>query len=191
MSFTTTKLHFLFTPLSVNGPIYTRFSLGMFLHSRRIRGGTIDQTGCIKILYFKQDNLIYKKNTSYLYDHKLSLYSSCRFDPSKQSTWVLIRWCIRDVYLHENTKLFNVWKPENENGSCTRCWQENLWSCLYIYIYIYTASLYAFKVTGMNKNVLKRHVLTQEFVINEQQHAWDKLLTRCRWSETKYETVVY
>ena len=86
MSFTTTKLHFLFTPLSVNGPIYTRFSLGMFLHSRRIRGGTIDQTGCIKILYFKQDNLIYKKNTSYLYDHKLSLYSSCRFDPSKQST---------------------------------------------------------------------------------------------------------
>ena len=61
---------------SVNGPIYTRFSLGMFLHWRRIRGGTIGQTGCTKILYFKQDNLTYKKNTSYLYDHKRSLYSS-------------------------------------------------------------------------------------------------------------------
>ena len=49
---------------------------------------------------------------------------------------------------------------------------KKIFGLAYIYIYIiYTASLYAFKVTGMNKNVLKRHVLTQEFVINEQQHA--------------------
>ena len=125
---------------SVNGPIYTRFSLGMFLHSRRIRGGTIDQTGCIKILYFKQDNLTYKKNTSYLYDHKRSLYSSGLMQANKVLEFLSVdvyetRICmkIRSFLMSGNLRM---------KRAHARDVDKKIFGLAYIYIYIYIPHLY-------------------------------------------------